>query len=409
MEKLFKLFFLVFSLSFGISLQEAEELALKNFYDIKKKEEEVKKSQEEIYATLSELFPQVDLSYSFLFAKEQEVSVNTPFFSTGFTLTDDNFYRLNFLITQNLVNLTTLNKLKVAKTQKELKIKELELAKNAVRYKVREAYVNALKLKATVEVLEKQVKRLEEHYRNVEFLYKEGYVAFKDLLETKVKLYEAKNNLLQARANYEKSLDVLSFFTGKEVKEIEEIYEIPEVESIDLSDSPKLKVLKTAIKLSQDYVSLASSLFYPVVDFSVLYQRTNESPSLPKDRYFISLNLKWNLFSGGRRLFELRKAQKDVEVARLEYLKEEELLKTTVKGILRDIKVLQEEIETAKLRVKEAEEHYRLAVEKYKNGLGNNAEVLDAEAYLTSAEQELKVKTYDLILAKFKLLEVVGR
>jgi len=250
---------------------------------------------------------------------------------------------------------------------------------------------------------------LEEHYRNVELLYQEGYAAFKDLLETKVRLYEVKNNLSQARANYEKSLDALSFFTGKEVKEVEEIKEIPEVESIDLSESPKLKVLKTAIRLSQDYVSLVSSLFYPVVDFSALYQRTNESPSLPKDRYFISLNLRWNLFSGGRRVFELRKAQKDVEVARLEYLKEEELLKTTVKGILRDIKVLQEEIETAKLRVKEEEEHYRLVVEKYKNGLGNNAEVLDAEAYLTSAEQELKVKTYDLILAKFKLLEVVGR
>ena len=201
----------------------------------------------------------------------------------------------------------------------------------------------------------------------------------------------------------------MSFFTGKNVKEVEEIKKLPIIEKINLSDNPKLRALKTAVKLSQNYTSLITSYFYPIIDFSILYQRTNESPSLPKDRYFISLNLKWNLFSGGSRIFELRKAYQTIQNAELEYLKEKELLKTELKGIMRDIKVLKQEIKTAKLRVKEAKEHYKLALEKYKNGLGTNAEVLDAEAFLTSAEQELRIKKYDLILAKFKLLEVIGK
>ena len=409
MGKLFKAFFFIISFSFGITLQEAENLALKNFYEIRKRENEVRKSQEDIYKTLGELFPRIDLSYSFFFAKKQDISVNTPFFSTGFTLINDNFYRINFLISQSIVNPITLNKLRVRKTQKELKIAELDVAKNTLRYKVRETYINALKLKAGVEILEKQVKRLEEHYKNVKALYEEGYVALKDVLETKVKLYEVKNRLLQAQANYQKSLDLLSFFTGKNVKEVEEIKKLPIIDKINLSDNPKLRALKTAVKLSQNYTSLITSYFYPIIDFSILYQRTNESPSLPKDRYFISLNLKWNLFSGGSRIFELRKAYQTIQNAELEYLKEKELLKTELKGIMRDIKVLKQEIETAKLRVKEAKEHYKLALEKYKNGLGTNAEVLDAEAFLTSAEQELRIKKYDLILAKFKLLEVIGK
>ncbi|WP_461829366.1 TolC family protein, partial [Aquifex sp.] len=262
---------------------------------------------------------------------------------------------------------------------------------------------------ATVLILEKQIKRLEEHYKNVKALYEEGYVALKDILETKVKLYEVKNQLSQVKVNYQKSLDLLSFLTGKNIKDVEEIEDFALPKNIDVSQNPKLIALSKAVHLSRVYTDLVASSFYPILDLTLLYQRTNESPSLPKDRYFIGLNLKWNIFSGGKRVFELRKARANLQIANLEYLKEKEFLKVKLKGVLRDIKVLKEEIITAKVRLSEAREHYRLALEKYKNGLGTNAEVLDAEAYLTSAEQELKIKKYELLLTKFKLLEVIGR
>ncbi len=409
MGKFLKTVFFALGFSYGITLQEVESLALKNFYEIKKRKKEVEQAQEEVYKAMAEFLPKIDFSYSFFLAKKQDIVVSTPFFSSKFTLIDDNFYKTNIVLNQNILNFIVLNRLKVNKIRKELKILELEAVKNSIKFKVREAYINALKSKAITEVLEKQVKRLEEHYRNVKALYKEGYVALKDVLETKVKLYEVRNKLLRARANYKKSLDFLSYLAGKKVTEVKEIKKIPTLEKVDLSNNPRLKVLKTSIKLSKTHTKVVASYFYPLIDFSVVYQRTNESPSLPQNRYFISVNLKWNFFNGGKKIFELKKARRNVQILELEYLKEKELLKTKLKNILRDIKVLKWEIETANLRLEEAKEHYKLALEKYKNGLGTNVEVLDAEAYLTSAEQELKIKKYDLILAKFKLLEVIGR
>ncbi len=409
MGKLLKTFLIAVGLTFGITLQEAEKYALENFFEVQKKKEEVKKAKDEIYRALSELFPRIDLTYSYFFAKKQDININTPFFLANFTLINDNFYRTNFLITQNIFNPIVLSSIKVARANKNLKNSELEALKNEIKLKVRKTYITALKLRATVQILKKQIKRLEEHYKNVKALYEEGYVALKDLLETKVKLYEVKNQLSQAKANYQKALDMLSFLTGVSIEEVEEVQDFPIPTNIDVSQNPKLTALNEAVHLARTYVDLVTSYFYPVIDLTVLYQKTNESPSLPKDRYFISINFKWNLFSGGKRIFELRKAQRNLKIAQFEYLKEKNLLRTELKGILRDIKVLQEEIKTAKVRLLEAKEHYRLAIEKYKNGLGTNAEVLDAEAYLTSAEQELKIKKYELLSTKFKLLEVLGR
>ena len=409
MVKILSLFLFSLSFLFGITLQEAENLALKNFFDIKKAKKEIDKSRMEVYKAFGEFLPKINLSYSYFFAKKQDLTITTPLFSTDFTFVNDNFYRINLLITQDILNPLALAKIRIARAQKELNQIELKVVENHLRFEVRKAYINALKLKAIIKVLEKQVKRLEEHYKNVKALYDEGYVALKDLLETKVRLYEVKNKLSQAEANYRKSLDFLSFLVRRGITDVEEPQDFPLPRSRNFLQNPELKALKKAIELSQLHINAVTASFYPLVDFTILYQRTNDAPFLPKDRYYVSLNLKWNIFNGGKKGFELRKAYRDVEIARLEYLKKKELLKTKLKGILRDIKTLQEEIKTAELRLREALEHYRLAVEKYKNGLGTNAEVLDAEAYLTSAEQELRIKKYELLLAKFRLLQVLGK
>ena len=79
-----------------------------------------------------------------------------------------------------------------------------------------------------------------------------------------------------------------------------------------------------------------------------------------------------------------------------------------MRNLLEDIRSARERVKLAEARVEEAKEHLRIAVEKYRSGLGTNTEVLDAESYLTQAQQTLRINTYDLMLKLFKLQRVVG-
>jgi len=103
-------------------------------------------------------------------------------------------------------------------------------------YKVREAYVNALKAKSAVEIYRKHLELVEVHLKNVEELYKQGVVAYKDILETKVKLFEVREKLASAEANYRKSLNYLSYLAGIKVEEVEDI-------TVDLGESKDFEAL----------------------------------------------------------------------------------------------------------------------------------------------------------------------
>ncbi|MDQ7082475.1 MAG: TolC family protein [Aquificota bacterium] len=287
-----------------------------------------------------------------------------------------------------------------------------------VLYRVREAYINALKAKALIALYRKQIDRVKAHLRDVEELYKEGIVPFKDLLETRVRLMEVEEKVISAEAEYAKALSHLSYLVGEEVKDLEDIdpdsvgdlsLKPPEdLKRTALRSRPVLLFYRELIRSREKALDLARSLFYPVLTAEGFLQYTEESDVFPKTRYLISLALRWNVFSGLKRL-------RTLEIAKIEKIQETERLRDLEKRVILEVETALEDIRSARARVKlaeamveEAREHLRIALEKYKAGLGTNREVLDAESYLTRAEQILRINTYDLILRMFKLRRSVG-
>jgi len=393
---------------FGLSLKEAEEQALKNFYLIREKKLELREVKQAYFSALSELLPQIKLSLSYYTARRQDLTLGEPPLLGSFTLLKRDFYRLNLLLEQELLNPVKLKRLHLSRRLISLKEKELKTVKSKVLWEVRKAYINALKLKALIRVYRKQLQRVEQHMRNAERLYEEGVVPFKDLLETRVRLYEVRSKLRETEIKYRNALDYLSYLTGLEVKSLQENPEFPTVDG-RVDENPELAVLREALKVSEEKEKLVKLSFLPSLSFSLLLQRTTETEYLPKNRYFISFSLNWLLLGGGKRFFELRKAKAEKERIRLSYRRKEEELKLKYRSLRRELEVVEEEIKTARERLKEAKENYRLALEKYENGLGTNAEVLDAEAYLTAAEENLKIREYEKLLKLYELMEVVGK
>ncbi len=404
-----------FTLSFGISLREAEESALKNYYEVQVQKLELDKKHQERLKELGNFFPTLNLEASFNLARKQSFTFQIPPAPPQeFVFVKGSYPKFTLQLVQDLFNLTSIRRYEISKRAEISQRYLLEEKKNEILYRVREAYVNALKARSAVEIYRKHLERVKVHLKDVEELYRQGIVAYKDLLETRVKLFEVREKLASAEANYRKALNYLSYFTGIKVTEVENLSEDPDVDLnyeeliSELDNRPLLRYLKENVRLSEKAVELSRSYLYPRAVFEAVYMRTEESDLFPKDRYFVSFVFRWNLFSGLKRF-------RAIEEAKIEHLKAvksyEDLrqkLRLQLQNLFEEIETTKVKVELARKQVEEAKEHFRVAVEKYRAGLGTNAEVLDAQSYLKTAEETLQMSRYDLMLKLFKLREVVG-
>jgi outer membrane protein TolC len=406
--------------SFSMSLEEAQRKALERSAEIRLETLELLKKKEEVKRSFGSFLPRVDLDLSLNFSRRLSFTLPglPPLPPREFTFQRDLFPRATLLFRQDILNLTSRRSyelLRILERSQAYRLKEKRLE---VLHRVREAYIEALKLKAVLKVYRKQLKRVEAHLRNVRELYREGVVPFKDVLETRVRLNEVRESVVSARSAYSKALSYLSYLVGERVGEVEEVdlVSLPDLSSlpaeelkrIALRSRPILLSLREAVRAREKGVDLARSYFYPTIVAEGFLQYTEESELFPRTRYLLSLALRWNVFSGLGRL-------RSLEIADLERLQDLERLRDLERRVALEVETTLEEIRTARarlelarVRLEEAREHLRIALEKYRAGLGTNAEVLDAESYLTEAEQRLRINTYDLMLKVFKLMRVVG-
>jgi len=412
------LFLMLPLFSFGISLKSAEEKALKNFRELRLESLELEKKHQEKLERFGRFLPRIDLEASFNLSKKQSFSFNLPPLPPQELVFQKGSYpRFTLQVVQDLYNLPSFREYEIGKLMESSQRYLLKEKKLNLLYRVREAYIRALMAKSAVEIYRKHLRRVRSHLRDVEELYREGVVAYKDVLETRVKLFEVKEKLASAEANYNKALNYLSYLVGERVEGVEEL---PPQEFEDISvwdekrllatmkERPLLRHLRELTRAAQKSVELAESYFYPQVVLSAFFQRTEESDLFPKSRYLISFAFRWNVFSGLRRFRILETSRISYKQAIERYRDAEEKVALELKAALEDIRAARAKLALAEEQLKSAQEHLRIAEEKYRAGLGTNTEVLDAQSYLTTAEETLKMNSYDLLMRIFKLYEVVG-
>jgi outer membrane protein TolC len=329
----------------------------------------------------------------------------------------DFYVSYSVVFKQDIYNPVSLRRLNLSRDLVEVQRLLLSEKKREVVSSVREAYINALKLKALSHIYLKQEESVKAHLRDVESMYEEGLVAFKDVLETKVKLQEVREKLSSVRAGYRKALNYLSYLVGESVDTVQEpaveIHELwnrnlSELVDIALRNRAIVKVARKSVIISEKGVEMARASFYPVLSFEGIYRYSEESNVFPNSIYLVSLVLRWNVFGGMARVHNLRLQELSRDISRIREEDLKDKLRLSIANILEELKSLREKLNLAETRLREAREHLRIAKEKYMAGLGTNTEVIDAQTYLTSARKSLEMTRYDMLLWKLKLSEELG-
>jgi outer membrane protein TolC len=408
MKKVFLFLLLITGFSKAITLNEVIDIAVKNSLQIKMTETDLKKVYEQIREVKSNIYPQISVNAAY-----QRFDKN---YITGLSL--QNRYNASINLNQKLFDKTVFESLKVAKENINLQkaIKEDTLLK--VVDTAKRLYLSAVYYKAVMEKKEKSLKYWQENYEFVKSQFEAGLTQKYNLSRTKAQLELAKADYQQSVADYQKALIQLKryLFLDK-ITEPEDsllIYDTDIPQENLLKNNTQLKIIEENIKVKEKEKDFYAASIYPTLNLQLSYEtyKTRDFPSLQpawRKGYIITLSANWILFDGFNRDSKVMQTRLDEIKQKLSYKDTLNNLKQQYESDITDLKSLIFQSKAYEENIKASKEALDYATERYRHGLTNIIEVLDAEKnYLDTQIQYLSI-IYQINLKIFDLQFLTGR
>ncbi len=281
-------------------------------------------------------------------------------------------------------------------------------------------YIGTLRAVANVEASQSRVSLAQALYDQAADLQKEGVGTGIDTLRANVELQNEKQRLIEAETDRETSQFALSRLLNLDPRQAIKLadslsfYDTPQPEvepSMDLAlaSRQEWKALESQIKAAgyQKKAAQDSRLPYLRFDGELAYVGTSGNTALPTRTYQASVNMP--LFTGGRIHAETVRA--DLEIKKLEQQKDDlrNQIALDVKTALLNLQSARNEVQVANLGVQLSNEEVDQARDRFKAGVANNIEVIQAQDSLARANDNQIVALYRFNQARADLARAIGQ
>lgn len=281
-------------------------------------------------------------------------------------------------------------------------------------------YIGSLRAVANVEASRSRVELAQALYDQAADLQKEGVGTGIDTLRANVELQNEKQRLIQAETGRDTSLFGLSRLLNLDPRQPIELsdalsfFDTPQPEvsaSIEaaLAQRQEWKSLEEQIGAGEHSKSAARDSRLPSLRFdgAWAYQGTSSTNGIPVYNYQASVNMP--LFTGGRIRAEVVKA--DLEIRKLEEQKADlrNQIALEVKTALLNLESARSEVEVANLGVQLAKEEVEQARDRFKAGVANNIEVIQAQDSLSRANDNQIAALYRFNQARADFARATGQ
>jgi outer membrane protein TolC len=268
-------------------------------------------------------------------------------------------------------------------------------------------------------VARRSLARSEDHLRLAQMRREAGTVSKADVLRFQVEVSNAKLLLVAAEGSVRVARGALNTAMGRaaetplQVVEGSQEVQVPSALGSQLADDavsrrPEVKVAASSVAARERAVDAARSAYGPKVSLDAAWGRMDELWFPDYWDWSVGITLSWPIFTGFARQHNLAKAKLDLEG-------EKEAARRTELGVRQEVwearsrlEEASQSVETAKVLGEQAGESLRVARERYAEGAGTVADLLDTEAALQKAESTLVQAQQALALARVQLLRAVG-
>ncbi len=291
-------------------------------------------------------------------------------------------------------------------------------ARQKVKLQIAQAYVSVLLRSKQTEVATSQEQSLAAHAADVQNLHDEGMVPVNDLLAAKVALANARQVQLQvenqldiAKAAYNRLLNRALDYKV----DLQAIHpSFPEVDLDTVSEDalisrPELAALSEQINALQLQAEAAKTASGPKVFLTSGYDYRENSYQLHEGVWQATVMASWDIFDGNvakNKGLAIQARSRSVAEQRRDL---ETLVLLQVRQAWLDMEESRKRIEVTRKTLAQAEENLEVTRNRYKEGMGTNTEVLDAESLRTVNYVSYDRANNDAVLAVLRLRYAIGK
>ncbi len=300
---------------------------------------------------------------------------------------------------------------------------DLSRKKEEIAFRVCQAWLMVHTAKAHLTVAEKGVEDAGEHYRIAKLRYEADLGMYADTLRASTALAESKQRRVSAEKQHSlarRMLGLLIGLTGS-ADVAGEIPDFPlqDVEAYARASQARgdVRSMELRTENAEKNIRMTEADYLPYVGVGGGYQWNDPSNLFGSsgDSWQVSAFLRWNLFDGAKREYELSKAKHQARQAREHLLG---MKKAAAYGLYQaqlGVEEAKANLELAREALKTAEEGKRLVQTRYENSFSPIVDMLDAQVALDRAragfvarENEYRVAVLNLGWESGTILKDLG-
>lgn len=415
----------VFSQKKVINLEEAISLALVNSEKLKMDSLQVKLAENKLSQNIENRIPEVSLNSSYL-----RISDNiTPFtvaFPTGNVVLNPQILNqsYNSIQAKQLIfgggKINNVNKvLKLEKNAQEFNIRT---SIEEVKFNVISIYYNLFVAKKSKEVIDSNIKLLDNQKKDIQNLINQGILLENELL----KIDLAKTNLESTLSDINNSISFLNYnlriLTGLEqINQFDISDELPtltynyssleSLENMALDNRNDLKLLNVRKEQSELNIKTEKSNYLP--SLSAIFSYNYDQPNMrvfPNEEnfagtWYAGLSLNWNISKLYSNKFNVKSSKIDKYKLENAISLAKDGIKLEVNNNLNDFLNCKNKIDLANKALNQAEENFRVEQNKFLSNTTSTTDFLVANTQLLNAKINLYTARANADLAYHKLLK----
>ena len=305
--------------------------------------------------------------------------------------------------------------------KKKFQVAELEVKKNKQQLKLdtTTAYFDVLEALNQLQVNQESLTNLKAHLNSVQAQYEEGVVNKSDVLRSEVEVINARQDVMGAQNKYNLAMvslkNVMSLPLTSEIKLKDNLiyqkytFTVDDCVTYALNHRPDIIQVQAKIDIAKSGVKVAKSNNLPQVSFKGTNNWADDNfPGAKQDYWMVSLTASINLFDSGLTKAKVKGAESSLDKERdgADQIRETAVLEVSQAYL--NLKVAEERIGTSKVAVDKAQEAFRINEVCYKEGVGRNLDVIDAQLALVKAKTNYNQALYDYNSSKAKLDKAMG-
>ncbi len=416
------MFFMLFSVpgAFAESIEDAWERAIAVDYSLEASRMNIESMKQYLEAAKSARYPYLDVESGYTVMNEAPAAIvsipNTP--AKQMMMSEDKSFSFKTILTLPIFTGGRIAQgIEAARSALQGSVQDEVKTALDIKMNVAEAYAGVLRAIRWVEVAKSNVASLSAYVKDVANFYEQGMITKNELLASEVSLADASQRLIRARNNLEIAHAAYNRSLGRplnqEVK-IDDISAEPVQINLEaltaqaLAKRPELASFAEQEKSVRSRAASVRASAYPQIAFSGGYAYEQNKYMVHEDLWSATLGLKWEIFDGGTAKHNayalLRKADA------IGKLRDDaaSVITLQVRKASLEVEETMKRIDVVKEAITQADENLRVTKDRYREGVGTNTEVLDAETLRVRSYTDYYNAVYDAVIAKFRLKYAVG-